>query len=601
MSEIAARRAMTGARPLSARSALVSMIAFALLLAAALSFSRIELVWRTGAFFDTDDAMRAVQLRDFLTGQSWFDVTARRVDPPNGLAMHWTRIVDLPLAGLQIPFSKFLSPDDAERATRIVFPFALMGALFALVAWLTSVLSRPASRYATIWLTLLSGVMFMQFSPGRIDHHAPQIVTLAAALGFFLQGLDPARAPRLAIASALMALSFAISLENLPFFVVMLAALPIVFVVDGAAARDQLLWFSGGALIFFPGFYAAVVPSWAYFGSACDAYSFVHLVALCIGLAGMIALALFAMRLDSPRKRLFAVAVCGALTLASVGIIAPGCIGDPLGGLDPLLRNLWLAHVVEAKPLFALYATSRNAVIATLAPVALGLVAALCFAFAARDVERRRWLVLAAAISAGLAGGVWQYRVFTSVTPLAMVSLAAAIVVCVARLAADSSALLRAALIATLCAVVSPIGIALALPAQEDAEGAERGCLAPAALAPLAEYPASRVIASFDIGAHILAHTPHSVFAAPYHRDNHGNRIAADAFLAPPAQAETMLRKAGAELVVWCLRARPLPSLAKVAPNGLAAMLAKAEAPGWLVRKSPADAPLQIFALRPAE
>ena len=192
-------------------------------------------------------------------------------------------------------------------------------------------------------------------------------------------------------------------------------------------------------------------------------------------------------------------------------------------------------------------------------------------------------------------------RVFTSVTPLAMVPLAAAIVACVGRLAADSSALLRAALVATLGATVSPIGIALALPAQDDADGAERGCLAPKALAPLADYPASRVVASFDLGAHILAHTPHSVYAAPYHRDNHGNRIAADAFLAPPAEAEALLRAAGAELVVWCARARPLPSLATKSPNGLAAILAKGEAPGWLIRKSPADAPLQIFALKPVE
>lgn len=251
--------------------------------------------------------------------------------------------------------------------------------------------------------------------------------------------------------------------------------------------------------------------------------------------------------------------------------------------------------------MLALYASSRNAVIATIAPVAFGLVSALGFAFLAQGVERRRWLVVSAAICAGLAGGLWQYRVFTSVTPLAMVPLAAAIVVGVARIAADSSALLRAALVATVGAVVSPIGVALALPAQEDVEGAERGCLGPAALAPLAEIPPSRVVASFDLGAHILAHTPHSVFAAPYHRDNHGNRIAADAFLAPPAQAEALLRKAGAELVLWCAKAKPLPSLAKAAPNGLAAMLAKDEAPDWLVRKSAPDAPLQIFALRAKE
>jgi hypothetical protein len=120
-------------------------------------------------------------------------------------------------------------------------------------------------------------------------------------------------------------------------------------------------------------------------------------------------------------------------------------------------------------------------------------------------------------------------------------------------------------------------------------------------LAPLAELPPARVVASFDMGSHILAHTPHSVFAAPYHRDNHGNRIAADAFLAPPEKAEAILRAAGAELVVWCPRAKPPSSLVTTAPNGLAAMLARGEAPAWLTRKPLAGTTLLVFALRPVE
>ncbi|MEO8724436.1 MAG: hypothetical protein ABI395_13145, partial [Sphingobium sp.] len=33
-------------------------------------------------FHDPDDAMRLVQVRDFLAGQSWFDVSQHRVNPP---------------------------------------------------------------------------------------------------------------------------------------------------------------------------------------------------------------------------------------------------------------------------------------------------------------------------------------------------------------------------------------------------------------------------------------------------------------------------------------------------------------------------------------
>lgn len=573
------------------------VFALSLLCAAALSFSRAEAVWRTGAFFDSDDAMRAVQLRDFLAGQPWFDLTAYRLDPPSGLPMHWSRIVDVPLAGLDLLFSRFLAPEYAERATRLVFPFVMLAGLFAIVGWLAAILAGPRARSLAIWLAMLSGAMFLQFTPGRIDHHAPQIVTLAASLCFFLQGLDGKQARRLAASAALMALSFAISLENLPFFAVMVAALPLLFVFEGAAVRGQLLWFAGGALVAFPALYMTTVPSVRYFASLCDAFSFAHIAALGVGAVSLVALALAAPWLPTFRARLLAAGGAGLATLSSVLLLAPHCLGDPLVGLDPLIRDLWLAHVAEAKPLFALFSKAPGLVVATAAPVALGLAAALLFAWRAQGLARRRWLLMAALVAVGLAAGLWQLRVFSSVTPLAMTPLAAAIVALVERPRVGVA--LRAPLAALLAILVSPIGLALALPSGDDSEGdGERACLTPQALAPLAALPPARVLGSFDLGSHILAHTPHSVFAAPYHRDNHGNLLAAHAFMAAPNEAEALLREAGAGLVVWCARAKAPSSLVSAAPDGLAAMLARGEFPAWLERKSQKDAPLLVFALR---
>lgn len=572
------------------------VLLLSLLCAAALSFSRAEAVWRTGAFFDSDDAMRAVQLRDFLAGQPWFDLTAYRLDPPGGLPMHWSRIVDVPLAGLDLLFSRFLTPEDAERATRLVFPFLLLAALFAVVGWLAAILSGPRARGLAVWLAMLSGAMFLQFTPGRIDHHAPQIVTLTASLCFFLQGLDGKQASRLAASAALMALSFAISLENLPFFAVMIAVLPLLFVVEGAA-RGRLLWFAGGALVAFPVFYAATVPSIRYFASVCDAFSFAHIAALGVGAVSLVALALAAPWLSTSRARLLAAGGAGVVTLSSVLLLVPLCLGDPLVGLDPLIRDLWLSHVAEAKPLFALFPKAPGLVVATAAPVALGLAGALVFAWRTQGLAQRRWLLTAAVIAVGLAAGLWQLRVFSSVTPLAMAPLAAAIVALVER--PRVSVALRAPLAGFIAILVSPIGLALALPSGDDSEAdGERACLAPQALAPLAALPPTRVLGSFDLGSHILAHTPHSVFAAPYHRDNHGNLLAAHAFMAPPDAAEALLREAGAGLVVWCARAKAPSSLVSAAPDGLAAMLARGESPAWLERKSQKDAPLLVFALR---
>ena len=64
------------------------------LLIGALDIYRLE-------FPDPDDALRLAQVRDLIAGQSWFDLHQYRIDPLNGgVLMHWSRIVDVPLAAL---------------------------------------------------------------------------------------------------------------------------------------------------------------------------------------------------------------------------------------------------------------------------------------------------------------------------------------------------------------------------------------------------------------------------------------------------------------------------------------------------------------------
>jgi hypothetical protein len=574
----------------------------ALALSLALTWPRAELVWTTGAFFDSDDAMRAVQLRDLLAGQSWFDMTATRLDPPNGLFMHWSRIVDVPLAALEWLFGRQLSAEMAERAARLVFPFVLLAALYALAARNARILGGEALRLPAIFLMFLSGATFGQFTPGRIDHHAPQIILLMASTGFYLQGLDPLRARGMAFSVAAMALSFAISLENLPFFVVMLVFLPALFVVRGAAVRAPLAWFAAGALAAFPLCFVATIAPARYIVSTCDAFSTVHLVGALAVAVGFLGLALAADRLSNVRRRLVAAAVVGGLALFCVIAMAPQCVGDPLVGLDPLLRELWLAHVVEAKPLSSFLETSPRTVATIAAPIVMGLIAALNAAWRGRGAQGARWLALALLIGVGFLGGLWQVRVFSSATPLAMLPLAFAAVAVTRRVAGSLSGPLRAAATASLCVALSPIGIALASPSSDsDLQGADLSCLQPRLFEPLKALPKARIVAPIEMGAHLLAHTPHSVFAAPYHRDNHGNRLVVDAFLAAPDEAEKILRAAGAELVLWCSGGEHISPLIAKSPAGLASRLAKGDVPPWLERAAVAGTPHLIFAIRKPE
>ena len=90
------------------------LVALGLVLALTLSWSSVMNVWLTGAFANTDDAMRLVEVRDWLAGQAWFDLHQYRLDPPDGVPMHWTRVLDAPLGLLIKLFALFLPVESAQ-------------------------------------------------------------------------------------------------------------------------------------------------------------------------------------------------------------------------------------------------------------------------------------------------------------------------------------------------------------------------------------------------------------------------------------------------------------------------------------------------------
>ncbi len=147
--------------------------------------------------------MRLVQVRSLLHGQAWFDLTAYRLDPPAGVFMHWSRLIDLPLVILIKAFSLVLAPDLAERAARIVFPLGLQALLYLGMARLAKIVIGPAAILPVLVLTLLSGMEVGQFQPGRIHHSAPQIMLTIFMIGCMAEAVDPKKARQAAIAGVL--------------------------------------------------------------------------------------------------------------------------------------------------------------------------------------------------------------------------------------------------------------------------------------------------------------------------------------------------------------------------------------------------------------
>jgi hypothetical protein len=65
-------------------------------------------------------------VRDWLNGQSWFDMSNNRVLPPEGISLHWSRYVDLSIAGVIGALAFFIPYEQAEALTMVVWPSLLL-------------------------------------------------------------------------------------------------------------------------------------------------------------------------------------------------------------------------------------------------------------------------------------------------------------------------------------------------------------------------------------------------------------------------------------------------------------------------------------------
>lgn len=554
-------------------------------------------VWTTGAFGDTDDAMRMVQVRDLLAGQGWYDMAQHRLAPPDGSFMHWSRVVDVPLVALTKIFGLFLAPAQAEAATRLAFPLLMLACLYAAVAHVARLFGDRAVQIAAVGLAFGTGSFLSQFTPGRIDHHAPQIVLLMLATGGVLAALDPSRAKATWPAAACMALSLAISLENLPFLVALVAIVVVAWIVRGAPMATSLRNFGAGLAVALPLCFVATIGPQRWTNAVCDAYSAAHLAAGLAGALALIVLADASPRIATMPARAASAAALGLLPLGALKLVAPACLGDPFVGLDPLVRAIWLDHVAEVQKLADLAATQPNAALTLGAPLALALAATLTTAFVQTGVRRARLIALSALVAVGLAMTFWGVRVFSSVAPLGALGAAVAAVAAARRLAAAGP--LRPALAALFCLPFAPVAYAVALPSDRPADASRTAsCLRPSTLAALDAAPAGLVLAPVDEGAHLLAFTRHSVVAAPYHRNNTGNRLSIDAFMARPDEAHAIVRASHADYLVACTAMKRMQIMAERAPQGLTAAMIAGRVPDWLEAVDVAAKPNAIYRIR---
>jgi hypothetical protein len=560
--------------------------------------SRVVLVWAAIAamlllagltdiaareFHDPDDILRLVQVRDLLAGQGWFDLHQYRIDPPHGTLMHWSRLVDAPLALVIGALTPLLGQHAAETVALVAVPLLTLGTIVFAVARVAARVLDGAEGVTLACLCLgISPLLLNQVAPLRIDHHGWQI----AAVAWALVGLLPGRPVRgAALSGAALAVGLSISLEVLPITVAFGGVFALRWLADGRTRAPLVAFLAvlAGALVLL----FLATRGFADLAAHCDSTSPPYLGAIALAALGVGGVAWL-----QPRSRLVLVGLLGLAGAAAGGLYlwsAPQCTSGPFSALDPLVRAFWYDHVLEGQPGWRFPPEAWIPV----AVQSVVVVMALAWLWRNAAGETRRWwfdylLVFAASFVTALL--VWRSMAFVmalSAVPLAW--LAQRLLAAMRRAGPPVRKLAVALALIVLLMPPFPVmaaKIAMAaagdVPEPPTSQTATKACSIPDVAAALDRLPPATLFAPIDLGPNLLERTHHSVVATGHHRAQAALHDLIAGFLGTSDEAHAMIRKHGAHYVVICTDLAETGHYRKRAPNGFAASLEKGRAPAWL-------------------
>lgn len=532
-------------------------------------------------FPDPDDAMRLLEVRDWLAGQSWWDVSQHRLN--DGMFfMHWSRLVDLPIVALLWPLTPFVGTPVADRIAMTIVPLLTLLTVMMLGARLTQRLAGTESAHMAGFVIPLSIPLLYQLRPMRIDHHGWQIALALAATTLLLG--RPTLKNGLAAGLALAAL-VTISLEGLPIAVIIVAVAVLAWVVDVERRVFALatIWgFFGSATALHM---ATRGPEWA--APACDAMSPGWLATLAAAAVGLtIATHISAAK---PAWRAALLVPCGIACLGVLTITAPACVQGPFAHLDPLVRTIWYDNVSEGLPIWR--QTFAWGAISIALPV-VGILGSVMALRRSHATERLGWWMLLAVLLPTFALSLLVWRVSGTANALAIPGAASLLLVMLQRTRRIGPLPTRTLATAGAFLVASPglaIGGVQAManatlsPGNDRLPGEHRpACQSLADIRPLFRLPPSIVFAAVDVTPDLIATTDHHAIAGGYHRNVGAIRTVLAAFTGTPQEARTLILASHAAYVAVCPGLGEPQAYTLAAPNGLWSRLERGERFDWL-------------------
>ncbi|HTG39582.1 AcrB/AcrD/AcrF family protein [Sphingomonas sp.] len=548
---------------------------------------------------DTDDNMRLMQVRAWLDGQGWYDLRQYRLNPPAGFDIHWSRIVDLPIAGLILLFRLFASPAWAERLAVGIAPLIPFSIVMAGVAVAARRLVDPRAWPLALLFLISASSLGLMFMPLRIDHHGWQLAALAVTV---MALADPRTARGGAIVGAASAFSLTIGLEMLPYCAGAGGILALRWVWDRTEAPRIAAYgaaLAGGSAAGF-----VLFASNANYAMRCDALTPVWLSATVAG--GTLLLVLAWINPAHRGARLVLALIAGGALAAGFAALFPHCLSRPEGVSDELART-WLNNVREARPIYR--HSLRSAVPMATMPL-IGLIGTLAATWRARrdPVRLAGWVPVTLFTALACSLLLWQVRVGPAAQLLAVpgsTALGWALFPWIMRrtswpvrvAGAAAAFLIVSGMVTTLTLRWLPIDQPSAM--QNTVTRANRRCSTIPAMRPLDRLPAQTVFTHVDLGPRLIALTHHRAIAGPYHRNGDAILDVHHAFQGSPDNFRRIARAHGATLLLVCMNMAETTNYRARAPGGFYTQLARGDVPAFLEPvELPRNSPFRLWRIK---
>lgn len=535
------------------------------------------------ALSDTDDNMRMMQVRGLLAGQDWYDLRQYRLSPPGGLDIHWSRLVDLPIAGLILIFQPFVGTAMAERLAAGIAPLFPLAVTMLAMGAAARRLIAPAAWPLAILILMGCTATMAQYVPLRIDHHGWQLAFLALAV----MGIaDPQRTRGGLTVGLASAGSLTIGLELLPFCAMAGAIVALRWVWD----RDEMPRMRAYGLSLAGGSSAGFVlfASNANYAMRCDALTPIWLSVMVA--AGALLVLLSLLNPASRAARLGLAGIAGVLVAGGFAGLFPQCLQRPEGVSDELAET-WLNNVREARPIYK-HSFGMAFPMAVL-PV-IGIIGAGFAAWRAKTADQLvAWVAIGLFTAFAGAMLLWQVRVGPAAQLLAVPGATWLAWTVMPWFLGHRLMLVRVAGSVVAFLIVSGLFAGFVVkylpvngPPSKVRVAVNRAnsrCMSASAMRMLDRaLPPSTLFTHVDLGPRLITMTHHKGIAGPYHRNERAILEVHHAFKGEPQAFRGIARRYGAQYLLVCPNMAETTMYRARAKNGFYSQMAKGKVPDWL-------------------